>query len=646
MRYAYVLCLGLLGCATCPKKTDHPQPRPPAAINEAQPEETHFGALHRLTDGGENAEAYWSFDGQRVSMQRRAGDVACDRIYTTSLFANGQPIEHPQLQQVSNGQGATTCSFFFPEGQELIYASTQLGGAACPPRPDMSKGYVWAIYDSYDIFKARADGSGVQRLTNTPGYDAEGTICGKDGSILFTSVRDGDIELYRMDRDGGNVRRLTNEPGYDGGAFFNADCSKIVWRASRPKLGPELDEFRALLAQGLVRPTKLELYVANADGSDARQVTYLNAASFAPFWFPHRDRIIFASNYGDPKGREFELYAIDADGTDFERITYSPGFDGFPMFSPDGKWLVFSSNRGNAPDSHDTNVFLTPWNDSAPSKLVTGAAERIQADVAWLADPAREGRGAGTAGLEASGAYLEQRMKELGLEPLGDDGTYRSKFQLTTAVKRGATTALTVAGTAVPADQFVPIGWSAQGKVRAPAVLAGYGMQDAELGLDDYKGLDVRGKIVIARRFVPESDKLSTAEAQRRAGDLRKKAFVARNLGAKALVIVDWPVVAAGQEPPADAALPELHVESAGDAGIPVIAVTRKALEPVWSKLLAKRKVDVALEVALDFERSSAFNVVGRITAPHKTAASTVIIGAHYDHLAYGGPDTLAPFFL
>jgi Tol biopolymer transport system component len=647
MRRVATLLLLSAACATATQPAPATAPTPHAATYSV-PEETHLPSPRRLTDGGENAEAYWSFDGQRLSMQRRAGDVQCDRIYTMNLFENGKPIQNPQPVQVSNGQGATTCSFFFPDGQELLYASTHLGGAACPPRPDMSQGYVWAIYDTYDIFNAKADGSGITRLTNTPGYDAEGTVCAKDGSIIFTSVRDGDIDLYHMNRDGSNVVRLTSEPGYDGGAFFNADCTKIVWRASRPK-GAELDEFKALLSKGLVRPTKLELYVANADGSDARQVTYLNAASFAPFWFPNRERIVFSSNYGDPKGREFELWAIDADGTNLERITYSPGFDGFPMFSPDGKWLLFSSNRGTPEGSHDTNVFLTPWDDHPPRVVEPGAAERIQSDVRWLADPAREGRGVGTKGLEASGAWLESRLEALGLEPLGDAGTYRASFQVTTAVKRGPATQLKIAGKPVAPDQFTPLGWSSQGKASGIAVLAGYGLQDPALGLDDFKGLDVRGKIVVARRFVPESDKLTSPEAQRRAGDLRKKAFVARSLGAKALVIVDQPVVAAAPsgapapEPPKESPLPELRTEGSGDAGIPVIAVTRAALEPIWKKLSAKQGANIELEIALEFERTPAFNVVGRIPAKHKTSEGSVIIGAHYDHLGYGGPDSLAP---
>src|ERR1700753_1835888 len=163
------------------------------------------------SDVGDNAEAYWSFDGRSASLQRRATDQPCDRIYTIKLFDQGRLIAHPTLTPISSGKGATTCSHFFPDGH-LLYASTHLAGDACPPRPDMSKGYVWALYDSYDIFKANADGSGLVRLTDTKGYDAEGTVCAKDGSIVFTSTRDGDIDLYRMDKDGTNGTRLTNTP--------------------------------------------------------------------------------------------------------------------------------------------------------------------------------------------------------------------------------------------------------------------------------------------------------------------------------------------------------------------------------------------------------------------------------------------------
>jgi Tol biopolymer transport system component len=653
---AFVMLPFLMSCATGAAPTPA-LVAPPAT--EPAAGETHLRELHQLTFGGENAEAYFRFDGQAVSMQRRAGDADCDRIYTLPLFENGALVSRPEPKQVSSGKGATTCSYFFPGGQELLYASTHLGGDSCPAKPDMSHGYVWALYPSYDIFKANADGSHVTRLTDTPGYDAEGTVCGKDGSIVFTSVRDGDVDLYRMDRDGKNVKRLTFDAGYDGGAFFNADCSKIVWRASRPKPGPELDSYKELLGQGLVRPTQLELYIANADGSDPRQITYLHAASFAPFWFPGRERIIFSSNYGDPQGREFDLWAVNADGTQLERITRTPGFDGFPMFSPDGQWLAFSSNRATAEGQHDTNLFIARWDEHAPDVIAASAADRIQRDATWLADPVREGRGIGTAGLEAAGAYLEKRFAELGLAPLGDAGSYRAHFDVMTGVKAGGTSALTIAGEPIARGEYVPLAFSGQGQATGKAVLAGYGLQDPELGIDDFKGLSVQGKIVIARRFSPESDKLSTTEAQRRAGDLRKKAFTAKSLGAKGLIIVDWPaqptaagpgtpaghevVAGAGEPPPSEAPLPELEPIGPGDAGIPVLVVKRAALERVWPRLLAKRAVALDMRVALDQEHTPAFNVVGRIVAPHKVRGGPIILGAHYDHLGYGGRDSLAP---
>ena len=293
------VCLLAAACATTPPVPETAPVPPPLA---PAPEETHFSELRQLTFGGENAEAYWGFGGTQLSLQARGPSDGCDRIYTMQVMPEARP---PVLQ--SSGNGATTCAHLFPGDKELLYASTHLGGDACPPKPDMSLGYVWALYDSYDIFKKNLSTGAIEQLTHEPGYDAEATVCGKDGSIVFTSTRDGDIELYRMDADGKNVKRLTFTPGYDGGAFFNRDCSKLVWRASRPKPGKELEDFRALLAKGLVRPTKLELYVGNADGSEAWQVTYLNAASFAPFWHPTQDRILFSSNAGDPKGREFDI---------------------------------------------------------------------------------------------------------------------------------------------------------------------------------------------------------------------------------------------------------------------------------------------------------------------------------------------------
>lgn len=618
-------------------------------------EERHLTNLRQLTLGGENAEAYWSFGGRQLILQSRTGDNDCDRIYRMPVEAMlsaqpGSPGVLPTTIPVSNGKGATTCSYFLPGDKKVIYASTQLGGDACPPKPDHSLGYVWALYDTYDIFKADADGANQVRLTDVKGYDAEATVCAKDGSIVFTSTRDGDIDLYRMDADGKNVKRLTNTPGYDGGAFFNADCSKIVWRASRPRPGKELDDFKRLLSQNLVRPSKLELWTANADGSDATQLTYLDAASFAPFWHPSQKRILFSSNYGDPKGREFDIWAINVDGTGLERITYAPGFDGFPMFSPDGKTLAFASNRSTPRGKHDTNVFLAQWAEDVPREHQESSADRVMTDIAWLADPAREGRGVGTKGLDQSGNYIEERMKTLGLQPAGDSQSYRQAFPLVTDLKSEDSTQVSIAGKALAKDDYVVMGYSpAKANVTGDIVSAGYGIVAKELDVDDYAGLDVKKKIVVVRRFVPEGGKFGNTDAQRRYGDIRRKAFSAREKGAAALIVVDDPIAPANAKDwhaPDEASLPGLGPEGYSDAGLPVVVVKRAALHPMFDKLKAKARVSAHVGVQLTPVSSTAFNVAGRLVAEPKDGKKlpgVIIVGAHYDHLGKGGRYSLSP---
>jgi Tol biopolymer transport system component len=610
--------------------------------------------MRALTAGGENAEAYWAWGGHDLIMQARPPGANCDRIFR--LPVDG-PDALPRPVPVSDGKGATTCSYFLPGDKDVIYASTEGGAPECPPRPDHSQGYVWALYPDYDIYRASADGSGAHRLTTTPGYDAEGTVCGKDGSIIFTSVRDGDIDLYRMDADGKNVRRLTSGVGYDGGAFFNADCTRIVWRASRPKPGPELDDYKRLLAQNLVRPSKLELYVANADGTEQTQFTYLDAASFGPAWEPGGQRIVFSSNHGDPRGREFDIWAIDVAGTRLERITTAPGFDGFPLFSPDGKRLAFSSNRATPQGGHDTNVFVADWRTADVKPFEELTADRVIADIRWLADPAREGRGVGTTGLGESGAYIESRFKALGLAPAGNDGTYRQALDVRTGLVVGPTTHLELAGTPLSADAFVPSGFSGSGKVKAPLVLAGYGLRDPQHKIDDYAKLDVKGKIVLVRRFAPEGGPYDTPESQRRAGDIRQKAWLARERGAKALLVVDLPVrpanAPADWRPPDEAALSRPRPEGYSDAGLPVLLVKRAAVEPLLERLEPPKKgakakgapVVADLEVALTFKTEPIFNVVARLPGAKVAGKTTpvVVVGAHYDHLGYGDHHSLAP---
>jgi TolB protein len=325
----------------------------------ALPSEKHLRNVRQLTFGGQNAEAYFSADDRYLIFQHQGGDVPCDQIYTIPVDTpDGKPAK-PQL--VSTGKGRTTCSYFFPAGDRILYSSTHAAGPECPPKPDYSRGYVWPIYDTYDIYTAKPDGSDLHRLTNSPGYDAEATISRDGKKIVFTSTRHGDLDIYTMDADGTHVRQLTHELGYDGGPYFSYDGKKIVYRAQHPRTEKEIADYKDLLSRGLIRPGNLEIWVMDADGKHKHQVTHNGAANFAPYWHPDGKRIIFASNVADTNNaRDFDLYIINEDGTGQERITYHPDFDSFPMFSSDGKKLVWASNRnGKAP--HETNIFIADW---------------------------------------------------------------------------------------------------------------------------------------------------------------------------------------------------------------------------------------------------------------------------------------------
>lgn len=314
--------------------------------------ERHLADVRQLTFGGENAEAYFSPDGAHLIYQYTPPEGGCDQQYVLDLKSG-------DTRRVSSGRGRTTCGYFdYPEADRIVYASTEGADAACPPPPDRSQGYVWAVYPGYDIYEAAADGTQTRRLTETPGYDAEATWCHRGGKLVFTSDRDGDLELYEMD-EAGQVRRLTSTPGYDGGAFYSPDCSEIVYRANHPE-GSALEDYRALLAKGLVRPTAMELFVMKADGTQVRQVTRNGKANFGPYFHPDGQRIIYSSNAHSANGREFDLFLIDKQGGEPERITAAAGFDGFPMWSPDGVFFVWASNRAN-PAGRETNLFIARW---------------------------------------------------------------------------------------------------------------------------------------------------------------------------------------------------------------------------------------------------------------------------------------------
>jgi len=326
------------------------------------PQEKHFKNLRQLTFGGDNAEAYWSFDDSKLVFQanNKKWGTSCDQIYYMNI--NDQLDSSTVAGLLSTGKGRTTCSYFMPGNKSIIYASTHLDNDACPPNPERREDgkYVWPIYDGFDIFLADLQGNITNQLTDSPGYDAEATVSPKGDKIVFTSLRSGDLELYTMDIDGSNVHQVTNQLGYDGGAFFSPDGSKLIFRASRPTTQEDQNEYKSLLDQGLVQPTKMELYICDIDGKNLTKITELGNANWAPFFHPSGEKIIFCSNHMSERGFPFNLFMINIDGTGLEQITYDDTFDSFPMFSNDGKKLVFASNRNNG-DTRDTNLFVADW---------------------------------------------------------------------------------------------------------------------------------------------------------------------------------------------------------------------------------------------------------------------------------------------
>jgi TolB protein len=317
------------------------------------PQEKHLRNIRQLTFGGTNAEAYLSFDGQRLIFQSTRSPYECDQMFTMKIDGSRQNL-------VSTGKGRTTCGYFLPGDKKILYASTHGHSDQCPPKPDKSKGYVWGVFNDYDIFTANADGSNLKVLSASPGYDAEATVSPRGDKIVFTSTRDGDLDLYTMNLDGTGVRRVTSTLGYDGGAFFSWSGKKIVYRGYHPTESVEVQEYKSLLADQLVKPGRMEIYTCDADGKNNKQLTNNGKANFAPFFLPGDKKIIFASNMNDPKGRYFDLFLINADGSSLEQVTFGGHFNAFSVLSKDGKKIVFVSDR-NAKGGYEFNVFTADW---------------------------------------------------------------------------------------------------------------------------------------------------------------------------------------------------------------------------------------------------------------------------------------------
>jgi Tol biopolymer transport system component len=394
-----------------------------------QAQEQHLHNIRQLTFGGDNAEAYFSPDGNRLTLQisNPGAGIACDQIHMLDLSKDAK--DPSALQLISTGTGRTTCSFFMPDGKHILYASTHEGSHVCPQPPKDEGGrYVWPIFSDYDIYIADLKGNIVKRLTDWEGYDAEAVVSPDGKKIAFTSLRSGDLEIWVMDIDGSNLKQLTHGLGYDGGAFFSHDSKKLVFRASRPNTPEAIKEYKELLAKGLVAPNHMEIYTINVDGTDLRQITHLGKANWSPYFHPSDKKIIFSSNHHSTRGYDFQLFMIDTDGDNLQQITWQSGFNAFPMFSPDGKQLVFSSNR-NPEKPKDTDVFIADWVDSDPVERSNKG--NLKTHISYLASDELEGRLAGSPAAKKAANYIADELKKLKLKPYKNqylhDFTYKAK---------------------------------------------------------------------------------------------------------------------------------------------------------------------------------------------------------------------------
>ena len=347
------------------------EPGLPAAEDLRYPGETRFGTIRRLTTLGENAEGYFSFGGDRIVYQASVDPWKCDQIFVLDLLTGARRL-------VSTGRARTTCAYFLPDDERVLFASTLGAGEGCGEPPDYSQGYVWKIYPEHDLWVRNLRDGSLTRMTETPGYDAEATVSPDGRWIVFTSTRSGDLDLWVLPVTGGEPVQLTRRIGYDGGAFFSPDSRRLVWRAFYPETEEERERYLDLLGRDLIEPMALQIFVADFSPEglrNVRQITDNDAANFAPYWHPDGRRIIFSSNLGSATGRDFNLFLVNEDGSGLEQVTFCPSFDGFPMFHPDGRRLIFASNRANA-RPRDTNLFLAEWLEPAVLDLTDTPAGR------------------------------------------------------------------------------------------------------------------------------------------------------------------------------------------------------------------------------------------------------------------------------
>ncbi|MCG8604691.1 M28 family peptidase [bacterium] len=659
-----------------------------------------------IFDGKRSGEGYFSSDGKALIFQsEREPDNPFFQIYILDL-------ESGEVHRVSSGIGKTTCSFFRSGSNEVLFASTHLDPDAKLRQQEeiafrasgKERRYSWDYDEHMDIFSADRTGGSVRRLTETTGYDAEAAYSPDGQKIVFSSLRNAYqanlssedrkrleldpaffAEIYLMNADGSDQIRLTEWPGYDGGPFFTPDGNRIVWRHF---------EENGMLA---------DVYMMRLDGSDIRRLTDFKAMSWAPYFHPSGEYAIFASN--KLGFTNFELYLVDALGEhDPVRVTYTDGFDGLPVFSPDGQQLCWTSNRTS---SKASQLFLAKWNHRAAQAAIKAAPTRkhakveinkfadsnavttdpkgnsdvpplsasisgsdLKSMVGHLASDELEGRMTGSKGSQLAAEYITTRFKEAGLKPFGDGDSYLQKFEFTSGMKAlPDRNHLEISSGDPPdlqkfkvEDDFRPLAFTTDGEIEAEVVFAGYGLKvpgGLGEGYDSYVGLNVKDKIVLVLRYVPEEVEMERRQVLNRYAGLRYKAMVAREQGAKAMLVVTGP-----NSPRSGELVPMAFDASGASSGIIAASITAEVAEA----LLAHSEKDLAsVQSTLDVEDPHAeggfllegtivkliagvervkkpdYNVLGLLPASASGSIEEyIVVGAHYDHIGYGEIGSMA----
>jgi Tol biopolymer transport system component len=609
--------------------------------------------VRQLTfEGKRSGEGYFSPDGKWLIFQsEREPDNPFYQIYIMNL-------ESGDTHRVSPGVGKTTCGFFRPNSDDVLFASTHHDPQAKAKQKaeldfrasGKQRRYAWDYDDQMDIFTCRRDGSGLKRLTDAPGYDAEGAYSPDGTKIVFCSLRNAEPgkrletdpsffgEIYIMNADGSDQRRLTSTPGYDGGPFFSPDGQRIIWRRFDDK------------------GVNADVYTMKVDGSDVRRLTDFGAMSWAPYYHPSGKYVIFTSN--KLGFSNFELYLVDTQGgTEPIRVTYTEGFDGLPVFSPNGTRLCWTSARTSDGKSQ---LFLADWvyrpterwgetPSSLPSKHPQQFSPEITVDdlkrqVAFLASDELEGRMTGSDGSQCAADYIADYLRSVSIAP-----TFQS-FEFTAGVKVVTNqNRLAVNGTTFEVEKdFRPLSFTENKEIEGQVVFVGYGLKvPGKDGYDSYTGLDVTNKVALALRFVPEDVEPKRRQELNRYAGLRYKAMIAREHGAKGILFV------IGPNSPNPDELVGLNFDStqagSGIAAASISSNVARALLPdlkaaqsaldkedphaVGRGVPAEPKVHVKLATAVEQIRKQDRNVLGFLPG---SSPEYIIVGGHYDHLGFG----------